>query len=188
MKTSVKAACFTFLALSLLQIPAASSAFAADTLHPGETLSNNGMITSSDGRFALDMQSDGNLVLYNAGTSLWSSHTNGAWYNPNPFYSPFSTDPSMYVYAQFTVWSSGGVLRLDNSGHLLLTDAKNTHAFWMADTDSWMNNWYRPPMIKPTGLVGDTLIVQNDGNCVLYDTVHGGGTWMPVWATNTGGR
>ncbi|MBL0388284.1 hypothetical protein JJB07_16895 [Tumebacillus sp. ITR2] len=186
MKKSVKMACFAFLALSVLQIPAASSAFASDTLHPGETLSNNGMLVSADGRFALDMQSDGNLDLYNNGNALWSSHTNGAWYNPNPFYSPFSTDPSMYVYAQFTVWAQ--VLRLDNSGVLRITDAGNTHTFWVADTNTWMTNWYHPPMIKPTGLVGDTLIVQSDGNCVLYDTVHGGGSWMPVWATNTGGR
>lgn len=186
MKTLVKMACFTLLALSMLQIPAATSAFAADTLHPGETLSNNGMLVSSDGRFALDMQSDGNLVLYNAGYSLWSSHTSGAWYNPDPFYSPWSSDPFNWIQGQYTVTAQ--VLRLDYSGNLYVSDAKNTRSFWLADTNSWMNSWYRPPMIKPTGLVGDTLIVQNDGNCVLYDTVHSGGTWMPVWATNTGGR
>ncbi|PWK07026.1 hypothetical protein [Tumebacillus permanentifrigoris] len=186
MKTSVKLACFTLLATSMLQIPAATSAFAADTLHPGQTLSNNGMLVSADGRFAFDMQSDGNLVLYNSGNGLWSSHTNGAWYNPNPFYSPYTYDPNNWYSAQYTVWAQ--VLRLDYNGHLYISDAGNTRSFWMADTNTWLNNAYPPPMIKPTGLVGDTLIMQSDGNCVLYDTVHSGGNWMPVWATNTGGR
>jgi len=38
----------------------------------------------------------------------------------------------------------------------------------------------------PTGIIGDTLLVQNDGNVVLYDTRSA--TWKPVWATNTFGH
>jgi hypothetical protein len=165
------------LALSVLQLPAVSSAFAADYMVPGQTLSHDGLLISADGRFALDMQWDGNLVLYNAGTSLWGSGTRGASYS---FYDPF-------LNRTFTRYAE--VLRLDSFGNLSVTDMGNTAAFWRADTNAWMNSWYVPPMVKPTGLVGDRLVVQSDGNCVLYDTTgNANGSWLPVWATNTGGR
>ncbi|PWK08433.1 hypothetical protein [Tumebacillus permanentifrigoris] len=165
------------LALSMLQLPAVSSAFAADYLTPGQTLSHDGMITSADGRFAFDMQWDGNLVLYNQGTSLWGSGTRGDHVD---IYDPF-IGITYHRYAE--------VLRLDTIGRLRVTDTADQFTFWQADTNSWMNSHYQPPMIKPTGLVGDRLVVQSDGNCVLYDTTgNSGGSWLPVWATNTGGR
>jgi hypothetical protein len=41
------------------------------TLHEGEALH------SSDGRYDLLMQTDGNLVLYDHGTAIWSTNTLG---------------------------------------------------------------------------------------------------------------
>lgn len=164
------------LALTMLQLPVVSEAFAADTLTSGQTLSHDGSLTSSDGRFALVMQWDGNLVLYNAGTSLWDSDTRGDYYE--------------WYDALYGIWRKdyAEVLRLDY-GFLKITDMSNTRPFWSADISKWMASHYTPPMIYPTGLVGDKLIVQNDGNVVLYDTTgNSGGQWLPVWATNTGGH
>ena len=44
---------------------------------PGESLGVGQSKASCDGRFALAMQGDGNLVLYQAGRALWATMTNG---------------------------------------------------------------------------------------------------------------
>lgn len=48
-----------------------------DRLLPGDRLRPGEGITSSDGRFDLVYQGDGNLVLYRQGTALWASGTHG---------------------------------------------------------------------------------------------------------------
>jgi hypothetical protein len=47
------------------------------TLGPGEGLVAGQALTSCDGRFTLAMQGDGNVVLYQGGTPLWHTGTNG---------------------------------------------------------------------------------------------------------------
>jgi hypothetical protein len=49
-----------------------------DRLMPGEALHSGQYITSRDGRIALGMQADGNLVEYEYPTALWSSGTDGS--------------------------------------------------------------------------------------------------------------
>ena len=50
----------------------------ANTLNSGDHLNPGQSITSSNGRYILMYQNDGNLVLYiNGGSALWSSQTNG---------------------------------------------------------------------------------------------------------------
>jgi hypothetical protein len=46
-------------------------------LSPGQTLGRNQSVRSCDGRYALVMQADGNLVLYRSGRALWSTSTHG---------------------------------------------------------------------------------------------------------------
>lgn len=48
-----------------------------DQLLPGQSLGVNQSLLSTDHRFVLVMQSDGNLVDYKGGTALWSTRTNG---------------------------------------------------------------------------------------------------------------
>lgn len=55
----------------------ATGAPACGALAPGASLERGQKLTSCDGRFELIMQDDGNLVLYQAGTALWSSATYG---------------------------------------------------------------------------------------------------------------
>jgi hypothetical protein len=54
------------------------SALAADTLSANQSLLANEKLTSSDGSYTFNVQSDGNLVLRNSGgTALWVSRSNG---------------------------------------------------------------------------------------------------------------
>jgi hypothetical protein len=53
------------------------SAFGANGLAPGEFLSPGQSCTSPDGRFALTLQLDGNLVWHYGERVLWSSGTQG---------------------------------------------------------------------------------------------------------------
>ncbi|PWK07022.1 hypothetical protein [Tumebacillus permanentifrigoris] len=169
----MKKTIFTLLAVSVLSLSVSSAAFASNTLTAGQSLAKGQGLYSNDGRFAFLMQTDENLVLYNAGTSLWSSSTNGM---------------KAYYYDSFlgreTIRHPEKVMLYTN-GALKVTDLPGQSVFWQADTQSWIANNYRIPMIFPT--YGDKLIMQDDGNVVLYDT-HSNSNWMPVWATNTGGR
>jgi hypothetical protein len=48
-----------------------------DDMQPGEVLNPDQSITSANGRYRFIYQGDGNLVLYDGGTPLWASGTNG---------------------------------------------------------------------------------------------------------------
>ncbi len=175
MKKIAKMTGLVLFAITMLQFSNVSEASAGNTLHPGESM---GSLKSADGRFDFIMQGDGNLVHYaKGGHSLWDSDTRGDRYG---WYDQF-LGRWFYRHAERLTLFADGTLRI--------TDNARTVTFWQANTKAWTDSYYKPPMIYPTGLVGDTLIAQDDGNVVLYDTIgNSGGTWLPVWATNTGGR
>lgn len=174
----MKKSMFILLAAFMLQAFMVSGAFAKDILKSGESLGKdtaNPMLISSDGRFTLVMQTDGNLVLYMAGRALWHTHTYGQW----------TLDYDPYGQIWFRIYPDK--LQLYISGWLEIRDNTESGRFWQADTKEWMKRHYGSlGLPTPTNLIGDTLIVQNDGNVVLYDTKSG--TWKPVWATNTYGH
>ncbi len=58
--------------------PAPAPATGCGALESGEGLEAGQSISSCDGRFALAMQTDGNLVLYLEGSALWNTGTNGS--------------------------------------------------------------------------------------------------------------
>ncbi len=64
------------LALTLL-IASTVSATAADRLYSGQSLSPGQSLVSSNGRYRLVLQGDGNLVIYTAGRAIWHTHTYG---------------------------------------------------------------------------------------------------------------
>ncbi|MGZ4135037.1 MAG: hypothetical protein ACXVC1_06690 [Tumebacillaceae bacterium] len=172
----MKKTVITLLAVTALQLTMVSAAFASDTLTAGQSLSQGSNLFSADGRFGLAMQGDGNLVQYmgTQGTVLWASGTNDAYVILQD-----QSNPSLYryYYPQQLTLSTSGVLSIQDYNHV--------HTFWQADTQTWINNYYHPPMIYPT--YGDTLIEQTDGNVVLYDT-HSSSTKLAVWATDTYGH
>jgi hypothetical protein len=92
-------------------------------------------ITSPDGRFRLVMQGDGNLVLYEGNSALWSSQTNGTGAN----LAAFGLDCRLAVYQDgITRWSSGAQftsgcnLALQNDGNLVIYSSGSP--VWASDT------------------------------------------------------
>jgi hypothetical protein len=172
----MKKTAFVLSAALMLQLSLGSAAFAKDRLSPSETLLKGQSITSSDGRFALIMQTDGNLVLYMNGRGLWDTNTDGdyvQWYDPF-FNRYFTRYPDKF---KFTTYGSLEIR--DNAEEVI--------PFWKADLAGWQKQHYGSMgQPVPVGLIGDRLLLQNDGNLVLSD--NRGPVSLPVWASNTYGH
>jgi hypothetical protein len=106
----------------------------------------SGSMVSTDGRFNLIYQNDGNFVLYQGTTVLWSSHT--AITVPTGGYLPeqvrFQADGNLVVYDTYggvetAVWASntsgnpGSTLNLQNDGNLVIYNAAGK-AIWSTKT------------------------------------------------------
>jgi hypothetical protein len=111
---------------------------------PDQLLINQGLIagqsiTSTDGRFRLILQSDGNLVLYAAGAgATWASNT---WGHPNVWDAIMQNDGNLVVYdlQGKALWASntnghpGAYLIVQTDGNLVIYDAAN-HPLWASNT------------------------------------------------------
>jgi len=105
------------------------------TLWPRESLGRGQSLSSCDGRQTLNMQSDGNLVLYrDRHQVLWASNTNGT----GAYTAVMQPDGNLVVYRQSddaALWSSGTwaypMARLDvqNDGNMVVYDVWNTPRF-----------------------------------------------------------
>ncbi len=107
-------------------------------LMAGTVLQAGSWLASSNGRYQLAMQGDGNLVLYGAGQPLWASNTAG---HPGAFLS-MQGDGNLVVYkGSQPIWSSGTdrggnalyYLRLSNSGNATI-DSPARQPIWASDT------------------------------------------------------
>lgn len=73
---------------------------------PGDALHADEAVTSCDGRFSLVMQSDGNLVLYQANVgALWNTATAGT--TPSAFVMQEDGNAVVYSAAGSALWNSG---------------------------------------------------------------------------------
>lgn len=125
-----------------------------DTLQPGDRLPTNTRLKSGNRLAYLILQPDRNLVLYETATGrpLWASGTR--WEEP----------PEKKF---------DGAVAMQDDGNLVLVDAKNRSIWSSAHNDNY--TWYTLP--KP----GTRLVVQNDGNLVLYQGA------SAIWSTETDG-
>jgi hypothetical protein len=76
-------------------------------LRSGQRLAGGQGLTSSNGRFHLNMQTDGNFVLYDGTSAIW--HTN-TWEHPNkPTRAEMQPDGNLVLYnnANQAAWASG---------------------------------------------------------------------------------
>lgn len=100
-------------------------------------LGSNQSLLSQNGRYTLVMQSDGNLVIYNAGTAIWASDTFRSGAN-----RAFMQDDGNFVVYQNNAakWQSntprsGGVrLVMQNDGNLVIYNVNNSPV-WATNTE-----------------------------------------------------
>ncbi|MGY4759560.1 hypothetical protein ACVNS2_08205 [Paenibacillus caseinilyticus] len=158
----------------LLQLSTVSAAFAKDVLFNGEKLRAGESLKSQDGRFSLNMQTDGNLVIYQSGRAIWAT----------------GTDKVYIKYSDPFCWCerSARADTLNFNNRMYLTNETNPNVrgqvAWSSNNTDWVKNsgWYntRP---APITTDGHYLVMQSDGNLVTYNSIN-----QPVWASNTGGR
>ncbi|MEK3773880.1 hypothetical protein MHI48_05595 [Paenibacillus sp. FSL H7-0942] len=150
------------LAMFLLLLPFSSTTFAfQERLTVSENMTFTTRLLSDNSRYLFNFNVQGDVELRNVKkkTLIWSTNLK-------------ERRVVMLVIDQY-------------NGRLKLTDYSNT-PYWTSDNQAWANAWYGPGNV-PENLVGDLLIMQNDGNLVLYNTKNIAKGWYPVWATNTGG-
>jgi hypothetical protein len=155
-------------------------------------------LRSPDGEYTLNMQTDGNLVLYGPGGHAYWSYPNGGQSHPDAYLVLQSNaDGNLVLYDRATgaaIWSPGinspgDSLYLQNDGNLVVYSRTGTAV--------WATN--RPDDTLPPG--GDllsgwnlrsangrfTLVMQSsDGNLVLYDSSKS--PWQALWASGTSGH
>jgi hypothetical protein len=156
-------------------------------------------IKSPDGRYTLVMQDDGNLVLYSADTaSIWNSGTAG---QPGS-YAVMQNDGNLVVYNSGNVplwwsgtWGNGAsTLKLQNDGNLVVyrnSDNAFTWATWSQFNNYQVNNYIGTQIASGTTLhAGDylrspdwryTLVMQEDGNLVVYSVDR----YTALWSSRT---
>lgn len=125
----------------------------------------NDSVISRDGRFRLVFQTDGNLVLYQGQSPLWSSETTPTYFSISQPGGPNTNGPfvtNMVNYACVAVFQGDGNLvvygatGLASSGNpCQRTSFASMKPFWNSRTSAYP---------------GSTLEVQDDGNLVIYDT------------------
>ena len=174
----------------------AGPAAQGDDMQPGEVLNPDQSITSANGRYRFIYQGDGNLVLYDGGTPLWASGTDGRPVGV----CIMQGDGNLVIYARGgqPIWDSG---TWENPGsRLVVQDDGNVVIYRPDGLAVWATNTWLPggpaaqgddmqpgEVLTPDQSITSAngryrFIYQGDGNLVLYD----GGT--PLWASGTDGR
>ncbi|QDS33754.1 hypothetical protein [Brevibacillus brevis] len=170
-------------AVFMLQFSIVSAVSAKSTLKVGETLEKGQVLTSDNGIYSLIMQNDGNLVLYknfnNSTTSLWASGT-------AKFHADY-IDPATGYYKSYYPEYLGFAKTLNFPVALGLQERGKGYTIWRFAPEDWAPRHYGKSNV-PADLTGDILVVQDDGNAVVYNTKHADKGWYPVWATNTYGK
>ncbi len=164
-------------------------------LKSGEGLGPAEHVLSCDGRFDLVMQADGNAVMYSHDLALWESRTNGK----GGYLLSMEHEGNLVVYSETgcALWDSntdhhdGATLALQDDGNLVVYD--DGKALWNTRTGGIPPKPTACGVIEPghglaPGEAIDScdghheLIMQTDGNLVLYHLGHGA-----TWASNTHG-
>lgn len=174
------------LTLVFFGISPTVAATPGDTLASGETLTAGQSITSSNGQFQLAMQTDGNLVEYFSGQSMWQSQTAG----PGN-YATMQTDGNFVVYnaSNYPLWysdtggNSGATLKLQTDGNLVVYTSGGSALWANYARLSWLEGGRtltaEQYMISEGGQY--KLIMQTDGNLVEYFGS------KALWSSNTSG-
>ncbi|MBV9363340.1 MAG: hypothetical protein JO286_19765 [Solirubrobacterales bacterium] len=168
-------------------LPAAAEA-STNTLATYGTLAPGQDIVSPDGHYELLMQDDGNLVEYlSGGRALWASGTAG----DRGAHAVMQANGNLVLYdpTGAAVWSSNSrgtgcpVLVIQNDGNVVVSSppavwATHTVQYLMEPGDVLRPGW---SIYSPSEQF--QLLMQSDGNLVLYD-----GAGKALWASGTVGH
>jgi hypothetical protein len=182
------------LLTGLAGVTSRTAALAASTgrLGSGEKLTAGQFVMSPNNQYKLIMQGDGNLVLYACSHALWSTKTGGH----SGAFAIMQTDGNLVVYPASgpALWATptqghpGAYLAVQDQGNLVIYPTSGSFL--------WTNNTvtnYTPmcggtklfagqSVLSPNGAY--KLIMQGDGNLVLYES----STSKAAWNTGTGGN
>jgi hypothetical protein len=166
------------------------SGYKGDFMNPGEDLQPGAYLLSPDHEYELVMQTDGNLVLYNAAKeALWSSQTSG-----EGNYLVMQGEGNLVVYnaSKVAQWNAstwgfpGAYLQLQDDGNLVLY--QDGHAIWTYGS-GYKGDFMNPGEDLQPGaylLSPDheyELVMQTDGNLVLYNAAK-----EALWSSQTSGE
>lgn len=168
----------------------ASAAAGQARLLVGESLTPGQRLVSPDGGTVLVLQTDGNLVLYGDGGALWHTHTDGR----GGARLVLQGDGNLVLYdtAGRALWHTGTNgsaaqrLELQSDGNLVLYTAANA-ALWNSQTRYGHTALRAPTELRAGSSITSPngkyrLIMQGDGNLVLYDASN-----RALWHTGTDG-
>jgi hypothetical protein len=194
-------------------------AAAASVLNATQSLGPGGQLTSPDGHYVLIMQDDGNLVNYSWPRPLWVSNTAGHPGTDLEMQSDGNlvlyAPGHVAIWSTNTAGNPGAYLAVQNDANVVVIAAGGNRALWASGSvDSrldagqrlnpgWQiqspNRAYRMVMQDDGNLVvysgstavwasrtrkpGTDLEMQDDGNLVLYAPGH-----LAVWSTNSFSR
>lgn len=165
--------------------------FAPEKFGPGNLTLTQG-VSLNFGPYILVMQNDGNLVVYQGqyGPAVWSSGTYGQDCSSDQCVAVFQTDGNFVVYNGVTpLWSSN----TDGNPGAQLVFSSQSPQLEIALPDGsilWSNEpaFSAGNLTLAQGVSVDfgpyILVMQNDGNLVLYQGAFG----PAVWSTNTYGQ
>ena len=133
------------------------------TINKGSEIAMNTIVSSTNGKYTLNMQEDGNLVLYKGAKALWATATDGKIVKA----CAFQPDGNLvlYGYNKNAIWASntdnrGEYLKMQNDGNLVIYD-KNQKAIW--STDTWDRNVSKIA-IPPVELIDAEIVTINNFN------------------------
>jgi hypothetical protein len=161
-----------------------------DELTVGSTLQPGAFLLSPDHEYELVMQTDGNLVLYNAAKeALWSSQTSG-----EGNYLVMQGEGNLVVYnpSKVAQWAtgtwgfSGAYLQLQDDGNLVLY--QDGHAIWTYGSGYKGDTMNPGEDLQPGAYLLSPdheyeLVMQTDGNLVLYNAAK-----EALWSSQTSGE
>lgn len=169
---------------ALAALPAAAAA-SNNTLATYGTLSSGQAIISPDGHYELVMQADGNLVEYIAGgRALWASGTAG----DDGAHAVMQAGGNLVLYntAGAAVWSSNSrstgcpELVIQNDGNVVIYSPRAIWATHTVQSTMQPGDVLHPGWSIYSPSEDFQLIMQGDGNLVLYD-----GAGKALWASGT---
>ena len=178
------------LGISLSAVAPASASAGGSSLSAGQELQAGQDLVSPGGQYTLDMQTDGNLVVYGNGCVIWNSNTGGSGSHN---FLAMQADGNLVIYtsAGKPVWNSKtagtgsqNTLEMQVDGNLVVY-ASGSKPVWASGASS-ASQLCAPGSMSagkylhsPSGQY--KLNMQSDGNLVIYDN------GSPTWASGTAG-